>query len=112
MGWLHDTRPETMPNHGAYHRLGIQLVDDLHAFGNPGQARRSGDLKAPGVARHRPANQSRKSDHGGDHEHAFEGTADRGNTDQSERVSEAHHSYCGAVNSWRAVEADSHRRVS
>jgi hypothetical protein len=35
MGGFHDPRPEALPDHGADHRLGLQLVDDLHALGNP-----------------------------------------------------------------------------
>src|ERR1035441_10409395 len=63
VGRLHDTRPAALPDHGADHRLGLQLVDDLHAVGNPGQTRRSHHLAAAGPAWHRPPNPSRESDH-------------------------------------------------
>ena len=36
VGRLHDTRQEALPDHGADDRLGVQLVDDFHALGNPG----------------------------------------------------------------------------
>src|SRR5260370_12746350 len=109
---LHHARSEAMPDHGADHRLGLQLVDDLHAFGNPGQTRRSHHLAAVGLTRHRPADPSWKSDHGGDYEHACEGFADGGNLDEGERVSQANQGDCGAVDAKGAMEADSQRRVS
>src|SRR5258707_782711 len=112
MGRLHDTRPETLPDHGADYRLGLQLVDDLHAVRNPGQTRRSHHLAAVSTARHRPANPARESDHGGDHEHARKGLADRGNSNQGERVSQPNQNDCGAVDARGTVEADSQRGVS
>jgi len=36
---FYHARPEAMPDHGAHHGLGLQLVDDLHALGNPGLVR-------------------------------------------------------------------------
>ena len=112
LGGVHDARPKTMPDYGADHRLGLQLVDDLHAPGNSGQTRRSHYLPALSLARHRPADASRESDHGGDYEHACEGITDRPNIDPGEQVSAPNQSDCGAVQPRGAVEADSQRCIS
>ena len=46
-----------------------------------------------------------------DHEHARGGLTDRGNSDQGERVSQAHQSDCGALNAEGALGSDSQRRL-
>src|ERR1035437_10107775 len=37
---FHDARSEALPDHGAHHRLGLQLVVAVYAFGDTGKARR------------------------------------------------------------------------
>src|ERR1019366_92879 len=81
-------------------------------LGNPRQTRRSHHLAAVGTAGRRPANPARESDHRGDHQHARQGRADCGGSDQGERVSQANQSDCGAVDARAAVEANSQRCVS
>src|SRR5438093_6597622 len=58
---IYHARPEAMPDHGAHHGLGLQLVGDLHALGNPGQACGSGDLASVGVVRHSSADPARQT---------------------------------------------------
>src|SRR5215472_7579717 len=101
-----------MPDHGTDHRLGLQLVDDLHAVGNPGQTRRSHHLAAAGLAWHRPANPARQPDQGGDHQYTRQGLEDCRNSDQCERVPEAYSDDCGAVDAMGPVEAHSERSLS
>ncbi len=57
-------------------RSDLQLVDGLHAAGNSGQACRGDHLATAGAARHRAADPAQQSNHGGSHQHAFQGWAD------------------------------------
>jgi len=92
--------------------LNLQLVDDLHAAGNPGQACRGGDVAPAGVARHRPADAAQQSNHGGNHEPAFQSRSDRGRSDEGEHVSQVDQDSCGAVDPTRTVASDPECRVS
>jgi hypothetical protein len=91
------TRPQAMPNHGAHHRIDLQLVDHLHAPGNPGQACRGRDQPPIGVAWNRTTNTSQQSNHCGDHQHALQGGTDCDGAHESQCVSEANQSNRGAV---------------
>ena len=51
----------------------VQLVDDLHAAGNPGQAYRGDHFATIGAAGNRPDDQARQPDNGGGNQHAFNG---------------------------------------
>jgi hypothetical protein len=73
MGGVHHARPQAMPNHGAHHGLDLQLVDHLHALGNPGQACGSDNLASIGLAWDSATDSSQQSNHAGDHQHACQG---------------------------------------
>src|SRR5579862_9599718 len=55
LGRVHHARPEAMPDNGAHHGAHLQLVDDLHAPGNPGQTCRGHYFATAGAAWHSSA---------------------------------------------------------
>ena len=68
-------------------RLGIPAWSGYGGIRIVTQACGSGNLAPVGVVRHSSADPARQSNHGGDHQHAFEGGADRGSLDEGEWVS-------------------------
>ena len=84
---IYDARPEAMPNHGAYCRPDLQLVDDLHASGNSRQTCRGSDVASDGVTRHSLADAAQQPNHRGNHEPARHGSSHCGGIDEGEQVS-------------------------
>jgi hypothetical protein len=90
----------------------LQLVDDLHAVGHSGEARRGDHLASAGTAWDSSADPARQSNHGRGHQHACQSAGDRRCAGQSQRVPQTNQGHCGAINSTGTVEADSQRCLS
>jgi hypothetical protein len=69
-------RSEALPNHGAHHRLGLQLVVPVYALGDSGKARRGHHQPPALVTRRRQANHSQRANHRHGHQHARQGAPD------------------------------------
>ena len=98
-GRVHDTGSETMPAHGAFYGADLQLVDNLHAAGNPGQACRGRHFATTGPARNRANDQARQPDNGRSDQHPFQGRIDHQSPGKSQWItpSNKNEGRCGAV---------------
>jgi hypothetical protein len=107
---FYHTGPEPLSDHGAPDGADLQLVDDLHAIGDSGSARRSHHVASAGAAWHRQTNQARQSNHRGDHQHAFERIDHSGSADEGKRLFQEYQGDCGAVDPTGAMAVDSQHR--
>jgi hypothetical protein len=86
-GWAgFNAGPEALPTDGEHHGIDLQLVADLHAVGDSGQACRDGDRAAAGVARDCAAHPGQQPDDGGGDEPACPSPANGGRAEPGELI--------------------------